>query len=134
VLSRPIPGEDFEAILRRHEIDPFDIITPDQPEIVAPADDEGPADEPVRSRPMFVADGVKPNQFAPGPLEFVAPTDRVDPPKPAKPAIPAFDQAPLVAAAVGVDEPVEAIGAADRRGAPTLPRLREYRPTDTDAD
>lgn len=57
-----------------------------------------------------------------GPLEFAAP----------KPV--ATDEAPLVAAAVGSDELAEPVAAADRGGAPTLPRLREYKPTDADLD
>jgi diguanylate cyclase (GGDEF)-like protein len=110
VLSRPIPGEDFEAILARHEVDPFNITTGDVPMVAtAPAPAAALAAPPRPSEPAGV-----------GPLEFVAPLGAsVSAPAPEPVESPA-----LVSASVWTDEPV------DPGIAPTLPRLREYRPAD----
>ena len=135
VMSRPVPGEEFEAVLARHEIDPFHITVGEVPEVVAPVapvaptpvaatdrPDFLPAPAPAKPAPVAVVDRPTPGRSMVGPLEFAAP----------KPV--ATDEAPLVAAAVGSDELAEPVAAADRGGAPTLPRLREYKPTDADLD
>jgi len=129
VLSRPVPGEDFEKILRRHDIDPFDITgegvrpsPPPVPTVDAPTDafGIGPVAAPAHRT------GV-------GPLKFAAPTETSDGPfatplpVAAKDArVPADDRdlaAPLVGAAFASE-------GTRMPQAPTLPRLREYRPTD----
>jgi EAL domain-containing protein (putative c-di-GMP-specific phosphodiesterase class I) len=128
VLSRPIAGEDFEAILERHEIDPFHITVGEVPEIVAPVaanerpDFLLPGPAPVSA---LAAASESPKRSMVGPLEFVAP----DAPKVDQRL---FDDAPLVGAAVGGDDLADPVIAVDRTAAPTLPRLREYRPTEGD--
>ena len=127
VMSRPVPGEEFEAILERHEIDPFHITAGEVPEIIAPVDEHErpdfiPAPGPAKPAAVAVVDRPTPARSMVGPLEFAAPAPE-----------PADDEAPLVAAAVGADKTGDQV-AADRLGAPTLPRLREYKPADPDID
>ena len=146
VMSRPVPGEEFEAILERHEVDPFDITTGDQLPI-----DVTPGPKPI-GRPDFLAprqgakveapaveagtEAAAPSRPSVGPLEFLAPSAEVVEPAGAHNLFedgPAPD-APLVGASVGGEEPQDHLVAADRAAAPTLPRLREYRPSDTEVD
>jgi EAL domain-containing protein (putative c-di-GMP-specific phosphodiesterase class I) len=112
VLSRPIPGEDFEAILARHEVDPFDITSGEIPTAAtAPAPRPEPAPEPAAP-----SNGV-------GPLTFAAPTDDEE-------RTPLFADPVEVGAASGAASSAGAAAAALPAAAPTLPRLREYRPAD----
>jgi diguanylate cyclase (GGDEF)-like protein len=155
VLSRPIPGEDFEAILERHEIDPFGITGAD-----GKAADPRPASPAPRSFESLAAD-VAPTA-PPAPLPASArPGSVFEDPEPAAPTLeePAKKPAsvgPLMFAAPGTapasldealgggvtDSPEPLVGAAMAAdgvpapaapaGPPTLPRLREYRPADED--
>jgi diguanylate cyclase (GGDEF)-like protein len=165
VMSRPVPGEEFEAILSRHEVDPFSITTTGTvTKAPAPATAAAPAaPAPANERPDFlvpsgssldetttaapaepavavptsspVPDGPFAARPKVGPLEFVAPTIEPTPSAAAADAaVDLFDAAPLVGATVGADELGEPPAGADRRGAPALPRLREYRPADDAAE
>lgn len=175
VLSRPIPGEDFEAILSRHEVDPFDITTGDKAGPID-ASAEWPPPEPgaTSGRPVAIrvadappppAPAAKPaparpapNGPAVGPLKFLAPGETDERPAEANGSEGAGaealapDREPAMAttapsaapmglfetpppAAAADEDPGDFAGgpvSADRLGAPTLPRLREYRPADED--
>lgn len=121
VMSRPIPGDEFEAILRRHEVDPFDITGDERipVESAAPRRAAPVAPATAGATPTLTArsagEGTPPEV---GPLEFAAPgATRV-------PVDAAELEAPTPAFAVATDDPAGP--------APTLPRLREYRPAEQD--
>jgi len=153
VLSRPIPGEDFEAILERHEVDPFNITaaTPaarpagpapksfpqDDPE---PAPVAEPLEAPVAVGTTAPAPAPPTKEPAVGPLMFAAPGTDEAPEGPA-PGMPVDDAPASLAEALGgpFDPTPPLVGAtladpspaARPEGAsPTLPRLREYKPAD----
>jgi diguanylate cyclase (GGDEF)-like protein len=148
VLSRPIPGEDFEAILERHEIDPFHITGSEVQKVAkvpspAPRPFDLPAPPALEPSARTGDDAGEPastpaaatREPAVGPLMFAAPgtapatldealgTDLLD------------DgplELPLVGASMVADGPSEAATGPEPLGRPTLPRLREYRPADED--
>ncbi|MCB0970972.1 MAG: EAL domain-containing protein [Acidimicrobiales bacterium] len=139
VLSRPIPGDDFEAILGRHEADPFGVLedkaasaaaataaVPATPLPPAPAPATTPEPEPTAAPASATPSSV-------GPLEFVAPGEAPDDEDVLVGAL--VDGTPAAAPAATPDPTPAANGAANGNGArdgvpPTLPRLREYRPTE----
>jgi EAL domain-containing protein (putative c-di-GMP-specific phosphodiesterase class I) len=151
VMSRPIPGQDFEAILSRHESDPFGITAGIVPSVAAVAPANPSPDflyAPKTPTPVAAAPKAEPKAVVTttavasrpviGPLEFVAPTvEPIDAIAPIVPIAPVaddvFDAAPLVGAAIGAEDLDPSING-DRTGAPTLPRLREYRPAEPDWD
>ncbi|MFN8017795.1 MAG: EAL domain-containing protein [Acidimicrobiales bacterium] len=74
VLSKPIPGDDFEAILARHEVDPFNITTgegaiglKEMPQLPPPVN--------AKPEPSIGGDANRPAPSGPavGPLSFAAP-------------------------------------------------------------
>ena len=139
VLSRPIPGEDFEALLARKEVDPFNITTGDLSGPVASG--YGP-----RPKPALASEAVAPTSIpamagapaveapaptgpaAVGPLKFAAP-DSDDAPVPTLgDPFGGEAPAPVPAAAMAATAPTDL--PSPPQPAPTLPRLREYRPAD----
>ena len=141
VLSRPIPGEDFEAILSRHEADPFGIM-----------EDRAPAPSPAPAAALPPAPAADHDPASVGPLEFVAPTE-VAAPAPTEPSpeeelvgalvdgAPAAPAPPSTAAGNGSNGTSSSgngngsngngsNGGARDGAPPTLPRLREYRPAE----
>ena len=146
VMSRPVPGEDFEAILERHEIDPFHITTGELPEVAAPAITAPKPDfiapktvAPANAKPASANPATAPaaspasdpferasSRSMVGPLEFLAPET------PAEIVDDGPSVAHMVGAAVGSDDLADPVPVANPVGSPTLPRLREYRPADGD--
>jgi EAL domain-containing protein (putative c-di-GMP-specific phosphodiesterase class I) len=151
VLSRPIPGEEFEALLSRHEVDPFNITTGDQPGLTTSG--YGPRAKPVAApAPAAIetfatpagppAPAARPAPSGPaavGPLKFAAPGSEDDAPlgasslpEPFEASLPSPALATVPAAAGAPVAPGDGLG--DGSGTstpqPTLPRLREYRPAD----
>jgi hypothetical protein len=145
VLSRPIPGQDFEAILERHEIDPFGITGTDAKVAARPAPPAPPSfDAPVREvlevSPVAgsAAPAPRPSVSAPapepavGPLMFAAPGTA---PASLDDALGFTDGEPLDLPLVGATMATDAAqgpGSTDPTAPPSLPRLREYRPADED--
>jgi EAL domain-containing protein (putative c-di-GMP-specific phosphodiesterase class I) len=155
VLSRPIPADEFEMILKLHEVDPFAIMTaegvgnPNAPAKVAlasaerspVADDDGEVDAPVSPAigPMvFAAPGSDPAALAPAALAAELAEEPAIPPLAGPPTFsPARmfeDEVSPLGAAVPdtIDAGFAGLGTSDRNPAPTLPRFREYRPADND--
>jgi diguanylate cyclase (GGDEF)-like protein len=155
-MSRPIPGQDFEAILAKREIDPFNVVSGDRAPAAAAA---SPAATP-RPNP---APGLGPAASVDGSAPAAPPAPRVAPPlapvappahaplSPAASAAPGGPAAgPLTFAPPGASEmspletPMGSIDpsnifetevvpvAAAPSAAPALPRLREYRPSESD--
>ncbi|WP_426573009.1 putative bifunctional diguanylate cyclase/phosphodiesterase [Aquihabitans sp. McL0605] len=154
VMSRPVPGEDFEAILSRHEVDPFNITTldhvlepPGARVVDRPSLDLAPVAAPAApaGNPFFDAPAPAPTPAAVaapagrpsiGPLEFAAPPPVAEAPRSTAP-VSVFDAppapTPLLGAPVDADIDLnEPRPRPERLGGPTLPRLREYRPTDAE--
>ena len=140
VLSRPIPGEDFEAILERHEIDPFGITDENAPlaATATPAPATAPAPTPARVTPPATNPFDLDEPAAPvdaekvtaavGPLMFAAP-DRLG----GEPSTLAEALDTTGIDELGGDRALVATGRTEAGAdgepqAPTLPRLREYRP------
>jgi diguanylate cyclase (GGDEF)-like protein len=139
-MSRPIPGQDFEAIVARREIDPFNVVSGDGPAAApapaarpagaiaatarptpAPAPTPGPA--PVAARPAPA------NPATAGPLAFAPPAaaPAVEETSPLEAPMPAVHPAAIFETEV-VATP------AGGSATPTLPRMREYRPTEPGTD
>jgi diguanylate cyclase (GGDEF)-like protein len=155
VLSRPIPADEFEMILKLHEVDPFAIMTaegvgnPNAPAKVAlasaertpVADDAGEVDVPVSPAigPMvFAAPGSDPAALAPAALAAELAEEPAIPPLAGPPTFsPARmfeDEVSPLGASVPdtIDAGFAGLGTSERSPAPTLPRFREYRPADND--
>jgi len=119
VLSRPIPGEDLEALLRRREDDPFSIISdrqaPSQPAIEPAVVDAAAIDAAVIERTVLDLQRLDPgsdqNQLT------VKPEPARSAPAPAPESITSTTPTP----------PPER-----SPRSPGLPRLREYRPSRAD--
>ena len=142
VLSRPLPADDLEALLRRRRDEPFEIDAAPAPSAETPATrlrrDPWAVPSPAELQPR------RPEPAAPVPTEpdLARPTvpvggeaDRRDAdPGAARAEEDVIDVADVADAVASLDRPPAPEDRTGRpaprptRGSPTLPRLREYRP------
>ena len=117
VLSRPIPGEDLEAILARREPDPFNVHGEDHTRVALALDLEQAAHDPGFGPPKHRTAGSPApiSALEAGPVGILNGPDH---------DLPVTAGASVKSSA----EPTAGSPVPARLGGPTLPRLREYRP------